>query len=95
MTVLKQKMIEDMQLRGLSARTQDTYAQVVRQLAKHYHKSPDKLDEEDLRQYFLYLNNVKGVSISTFRIALCDSTAKTMGQNSSRLNPPRLADSLI
>jgi len=71
MTVLKQKMIEDMQLRGLAPRTQESYAQVVHQLAKHYHKSPDKLNEEDLRQYFLYLKNDKGVSISTFRIALC------------------------
>ena len=67
MTVLSQKMLEDLQLRGLSVRTQDSYVAVVRQLAKHYHKSPDKIDEEELRQYFLYLKNVRGVSSSTFR----------------------------
>jgi site-specific recombinase XerD len=71
MTVLSQKMFEDLQLRGLSVRTQESYVAAVRQLAKHYHKSPDQMDEEELRQYFLYLKNVKGVSISTFRIALC------------------------
>jgi integrase/recombinase XerD len=71
MTVLSQKMLEDMQLHGLAARTQDSYVSAVRQLAKHYHKSPDKLDEEELRQYFLYLKNVKQVSNSTFQIALC------------------------
>ena len=30
MTALRQKMIEDMQLRGLSPRTQETYVSVVR-----------------------------------------------------------------
>jgi len=71
MTVLSQKMLEDMQLRGLALRTQQSYVEAVRQLAKHYHKSPDRIDEEELRQYFLYLKNVRGVSISTFRVALC------------------------
>jgi integrase/recombinase XerD len=71
MTVLSQKMLEDMQLRGLALRTQQSYVEAVRQLAKHYHKSPDRIDEEELRQYFLYLKKVKGVSVSTFRVALC------------------------
>ena len=71
MTVLRQKMIEDMQLRGLAPRTQASYAQVIFQLAKHYHKSPDQIREDELRAYFLYLKNVRGVSSSTFRIALC------------------------
>ena len=71
MTALRQKMIEDMQLRGLSTRTQETYAQAVSQLAKHYHKSPDQIDEEELRQYFLYLMNVKRAARNTCTIALC------------------------
>jgi len=33
MTALRQKMIEDMQLRGLSPRTQETYVSAVRRLA--------------------------------------------------------------
>ena len=57
MTPLRQRMLEDMQLRGFSARTQECYARAVRQLAEHYHRSPDELTEEDLRQYFLYLTN--------------------------------------
>lgn len=71
MITLRQKMIEDMQLRGLSARTQETYAPTVSQLAKHYHKSPDQIDEEELRQYFLYLMNVKHAARNTCTIALC------------------------
>ncbi len=71
MTRLKQRMIEDLQLRGLSPRTQDAYVCVVRQLAEHYDKPPDAITEEELRQYFLYLTNGKGVSASAFRGALC------------------------
>ena len=65
MTALRQKMIEDMQLRGLAARTQETYVRVVRQLAEHYGQSPDQLSEEQLRQYFLYLKNDKQASRSS------------------------------
>jgi site-specific recombinase XerD len=43
----------------------------VRQLAEHYHKPPDQITEEELRQYFLYLKDVKGVSRSSCTIALC------------------------
>jgi len=71
MTALRQKMIEDMQLHGFAERTQKSYMQAVRQLAEYYHKPPDQIDEEELRQYFLYLKNVKQVSRSTITLALC------------------------
>ena len=71
MTPLRQRMIEDMQLRGLSRKTQDTYARTVRQLAEHYGRSPDHISEEEVLAYFLYLENDKQVSPSTFTQALC------------------------
>jgi hypothetical protein len=71
MTVLRERMIEDMQLHGLSEGTQQNYVHTVRQLAKHYHKSPDQITEEELREYFLHLIKVKQVAPSTFRVALC------------------------
>jgi integrase/recombinase XerD len=71
MTVLRQKMIEDMQLRGFAERTQEAYLSAVRQLAKHYHKPPDQIDEEELRQYFLFLKNEKHAARNTCTIALC------------------------
>jgi site-specific recombinase XerD len=64
-------MIEDMQLRGLSARTQEVYVAAVRQLAEHYRRSPAEIAEEELRQYFLYLANEKKVARATATIALC------------------------
>jgi hypothetical protein len=55
MTPLRQRMVEDMQLRGLSEKTQEAYVRAVRQLAEHYGKSPAQISEEELRQYFLRL----------------------------------------
>jgi len=71
MTPLRQRMLEDMQLRGLSARTQGCYVAAVRQLAEHYHRSPAQITEEDLRQYVLYLANEKKVARATATIAVC------------------------
>jgi integrase/recombinase XerD len=71
MTALRQKMIEDMQLRGFAERTQEAYLSAVRQLAKHYRKPPDQIDEEELRQYFLFLKNEKHAARNTCTIALC------------------------
>jgi integrase len=64
-------MLEDMQLRGLSERTQETYLRAVRQLAEHYGVSPDQLSEEEIRQYFVFLHTDKRLSRASCTIALC------------------------
>lgn len=71
MTPLRQRMLEDMQLRGFSPRTQEAYVHAVRQLAAHFHRPPDRITEDELRQYFLYLANVKHFARASFTIALC------------------------
>jgi len=71
MTELRKRMIECLQLRGLSERTQESYVRAVRQLAEHYHKSPDQITEEELRQYFLFIKNIKHYSRNTMTIAIC------------------------
>ncbi len=71
MTPLRQRLLEDMQLRGLSAKTQQAYVCAVQQLAVHYRKSPDQITEEELRLYFLYLRNEKRAARSTCTVALC------------------------
>ena len=71
MTLLRQRMIEDMQLRGLSEKTQVAYVHAVRKLAEHYGRPPDRIHEEELRQYLLYLKNERGVSRSLFVVTLC------------------------
>jgi integrase/recombinase XerD len=67
---LRQRMMEDMQLRGLSERTQQSYVEAVRQLAEYYGKSPDQISEEELRQYFIYLKQEKRCARSTCIVAL-------------------------
>jgi len=71
MTKLRQRMIQDLQLRGMAARTQESYVFAVRKLAEHFSKSPDQITEEQLREYFLYLKNVKKYSRTASNIALC------------------------
>jgi integrase/recombinase XerD len=71
MTALRHKVIEDMQLHGLTERTQESYMLAVRQLAEYYQKPPDQLGEAELRQYFMYLKNEKRVARSTSTLALC------------------------
>jgi len=71
MTEQRQRMIECLQLRGLSERTQEAYVRAVRQLSEHYHKSPDLITEAELRQYFLFIKNVKHYSRPTMTIAIC------------------------
>jgi site-specific recombinase XerD len=70
MTALRQRMIEDLQLRGLSTMTQTCYVRAVRQLAEHYGKPPDQISEEEVRQYFLYLKTVRHVAPNTFGVNL-------------------------
>jgi len=55
MTALRQRMIEDMRLRGLAATTQRSYVHYVSEYAKFFRRSPDHLDLEAVREYTLHL----------------------------------------
>jgi integrase/recombinase XerD len=70
-TELRKRMVEDLQLRGMSERTQEAYVRAVRQLAEYYRRSPDRITEEELRDYFLYMRNVKKYSRAASTIVLC------------------------
>jgi hypothetical protein len=59
-----------MQLHGFAIRTQEAYLSAVRQLAKHYRKSPDQINEEELRQHFLFLKNEKHAARNICTLAL-------------------------
>jgi len=70
-TALRARMMEDMKLAGFSERTQEAYVRAVRQLAEHCGKSPDRITEEEVRQYFLHMRDVKKYARGTMTIALC------------------------
>jgi integrase len=69
MPPLRQRMIADMQLRGLSTNTQRTYLHQVTQLASYYGRSPEEITEEEVRDYFLYLQNERQLSQGSRRVA--------------------------
>ena len=66
-----QRMTENMQLFGFSQRTQETYSYRVKKLTEYFNKPPEEITGEELRDYFLYLQNVKKYSRATMTIALC------------------------
>lgn len=70
-TALRQRYTEDLQLAGKGPRTVESYVRYVRQLAEYFERSPALLEEDDLRQYFLYVKNVKGWRRSTMTGAIC------------------------
>lgn len=55
MSVLREKMKQDMILFGLAESTQQRYIEAVANLYIYYKKSPDKLTEEEIRNYLLAL----------------------------------------
>ena len=63
-------MTEDLQLKGYSAKTQQAYLYSVQKLARHYHKSPESIGEEELRAYFLHLSQVEHCAHSTLKQAV-------------------------
>jgi site-specific recombinase XerD len=70
-TALRRRYIEDLELAGKRPRTVDSYVRYVRQLAEYFGRSPALMEEDDLRQYFLYVKNVKGWRRKTMTGAIC------------------------
>jgi site-specific recombinase XerD len=93
MTDLKERMVQDMTLRGFAPGTQDKYWEAIEALAQHYQRPPDQLTQEQIREYLLYLIETRKLAKSTFRIRL--SALKflyrwTLGRSWPVLALPRL-----
>ena len=70
MTRLRQKMIRAMDLRNLSDHSQRAYLTAVKGLSKHYQKSPEKITDEQIEDYLLYLKNEKGKAPNSCLVVL-------------------------
>jgi integrase/recombinase XerD len=68
-TPQRERMRAELQLAGLSERTQEAYLRAVRQLAEHFGRPPDQLTEVELRTYFLYVKNEKQWAAASLRLA--------------------------
>ena len=71
MTPLRQRMLEDMQIRNYSPHTIDAYLRSVAQFAKHFHTPPDRLGPDHLRTYQQCLIAEQKASWGTFMQAIC------------------------
>jgi integrase/recombinase XerD len=68
MTPLRKRMLEELQLRNLSAATTTPYLGAVRRFAEHFGRSPEQLGPDQVRQYLLYLLNDKKDNFNTIQV---------------------------
>ena len=68
---LRQRMLEDMALRGFTQKTQLSYVRAVAGLARYHHRGPEALSDEQIRRYFVHLKCERKLARPTITIALC------------------------
>ena len=71
MGAFRDRMEEDLRLRGYSPSTIRCYLGRVKQFVAYFMRPPDQLTPEDIRQYQLYLTDDLGASWSVFNQAVC------------------------
>jgi len=72
-TPLRQRMIEDMHIRGLCAKTQQGHIRCVKHFASFLGRSPDTATPDDLRAYQLQMTKDL-VSATTFNVRIISLT---------------------
>ncbi len=70
MTMLRQRMLEELQRHNYSQSTIETYINSVKDFAEYFHKSPDLLGAEEVRRYQLYLLNEKKLAAQTVKVRM-------------------------
>ena len=68
---MRQRMLEDLQIRNYAASTIECYIRSVAEFAKHFNKSPEQLGPEEIRIWQLHLLHEKRVKLSTYIQAVC------------------------
>jgi site-specific recombinase XerD len=69
MTSLRQRFIEDMQVRNFSPVTQASYIREVSGFARYFNKSPELLGPEQIRAYQVYLTNERKLGVVSISVA--------------------------
>jgi integrase/recombinase XerD len=68
-TPLRQRMIEDMRIRGMAEKTQAAHIRAVKDFAVFLKRSPDTATPEELRAYQLHMTNA-GMTATTFNVRI-------------------------
>ena len=71
MTALRQRMLEDMQLRRFSPHTIEAYLRAVTKLAKFYDRSPDRISKEEVRTFLLDVVKKQKAAPGTYNQVRC------------------------
>lgn len=84
MTTLRQRMLENLQIRNYSPTTIRLYLRSVAKFAKHFHRPPDQLGPEHIRQYQLFLIKDNRASQSTCIQLVCALRFSTLTHSTAR-----------
>jgi site-specific recombinase XerD len=89
-------MINDMKLRRFSPKTRDAYIEAVAGLARYYRQPPEKMDNQMIQDYLLYLMQKRKLAWSSCNVVVSGLRffyTQTLGMNSMFLSiPPRKKD---
>jgi len=67
----RDRMDEELRLRGYSASTRECYVRCVRNFVRHFMRPPDQLTLEHIRQYQLHLTRDRHVAWTYFNQVVC------------------------
>jgi len=70
MTTLREKMKQEMTLRGFSPSTQDVYLRSVVKLNNHFNRNPAKLTEDEIKEFLLFTLTNKPIAASTYNVMI-------------------------
>ena len=62
MTQLRQRMVNDMTVRGLAENTKKSYLNSVSRLALHYGRSPERISAQEVQDYLIFLHQERGLT---------------------------------
>ena len=75
MTHLRKRVIEELDRRNYSQATAHAYVAAIRRFAEHFHRSPDQLGREHIRQYQLHLIDERKLRPKSVMVQMADRGA--------------------
>jgi len=67
MDTLKEQMIKDLQLKGITPRTQKKYLREVSIMASYFDKPIEELEEKEIKDYLVHMLETRKLSRGTYR----------------------------